>query len=69
MDTDIRSSATTELDLKLTVDEIYALQGCIIGLQGLTASVCKEYRVDNMELLNKLQAITNKYEQITYGDQ
>ena len=58
----------TELDLKLTVDEVYALQGCIIGLQGLTASVCNDYRVDNMELLNKLARITKEYEQAKYGD-
>lgn len=65
VDTD-RVSAVTELDLKLTVDEVYALEGCIIGLQGLTASICKDYHVDNMELLKKLEAITDEYVRRTY---
>lgn len=61
------SSATTELALKLTVDEVYAIQGCILGLQGLTASICKDYHVDNMELLKKLETITDEYVRRTYN--
>ena len=41
----------------LTIDEIYALEGIFIGLEGLTESICKDYKVDSKELLKKLEAV------------
>jgi hypothetical protein len=51
----------------LTIDEIYALEGIFIGLEGLTESICKDYKVDSKELLKKLEAVTDAWVKETYG--
>ena len=51
----------------LTIDEIYALEGIFIELEGLTESICKDYKVDSKELLKKLEAVTDAWVKETYG--
>ncbi|WP_295766041.1 hypothetical protein [uncultured Oscillibacter sp.] len=56
------------MNITLTVNEIYAIQGIIIGLNGLTRSICQDYNVDNQELLKKLEAATEAWVKETYKD-
>lgn len=56
------------MNITLTVNEIYAMQGIFIGLSGLTREICQDYNVDNQELLNKLEAATNAWVKETYGN-
>lgn len=49
------------INLKLTVSETYALQGILIGLEGLTTKICNDYGVDRSQLLNRLSDATDKY--------
>ena len=51
----------------LTVNEIYALEGVLIGLAGLTKSICQDYKVDSEELLKKLETVTNAWVDEAYG--
>lgn len=46
--------------MNFTIDELYAMQGIILGLEGLTRTICKDFNVDNLELLKKLEKITDK---------
>ena len=55
------------MNITLTVDEIYAIQGIIIGLKGLTQKICQDYNVNNLELLDKLEAVTDAWVKETYG--
>lgn len=52
----------------LTIDEIYALEGIFIGLEGLTKSICQDYKVDSTEVLKKLEAVTDAWVKETYGN-
>lgn len=54
------------MNITLTVNEVYALEGIIIGLHGLTKNICQDYSVDNDELLKKLEAATNAWVEKTY---
>lgn len=54
------------MNIQLTVDEIFAIQGIILGLQGLTGKICRDYRVDNMELYKKLADVTDRWVRETY---
>ena len=49
------------MNIHLTEAEAYALQGIILGLQGLTKGICRDYGVDNMQLLRKLQDATDRF--------
>lgn len=49
------------MKIELTVNEVYAMQGIIVGLTGLTKQICNDYNVDNLELLNKLEKFTNQW--------
>lgn len=51
----------------LTIDEIYALQGIFIGLEGLTKGICQDYKVDSREILKKLETVTDTWLKETYG--
>ena len=53
----------------LTIDEIYALEGIFIGLEGLTKKICQDYKVDSKELLKKLEAVTDAWVKEKYGNQ
>jgi len=55
------------MNINLTINEIYAIQGIIIGLKGLTKGICEDYKVDNLELLKKLEAVTDTWMKETYG--
>lgn len=57
-----------EKTVTLTIDEIYALEGILIGLEGLTKSICQDYKVDNKELLKKLDTVTDAWVRETYGN-
>ena len=52
----------------LTIDEIYALESILAGLEGLTKGICQDYKVDNKELLKKLEAVTDAWMKETYGN-
>lgn len=54
------------MNITLTVNEIYALEGIIVSLHGLTKSICHDYDVDNEELLKKLEAVTDAWVEKTY---
>ena len=54
------------MNVILTVNEIYAIQSIIIGLNGLTRKICQDYKVDNQELLEKLKAVTDAWRKETY---
>lgn len=56
------------MNITLTVNEVYALEGIIMGLHGLTKSICQDYNVDNDELLKKLEAVTDARMKETYGN-
>ncbi len=56
-----------DMKISLTVNEIYAMQGIIIGLEGLTRRICQDYQVDNLELLKKLETATDAWIKETYG--
>lgn len=55
------------MNINLTIDEIYALQGIISGLEGLTKTICQRYDVDNLELLKKLEAESDAWLEKTCG--
>lgn len=49
------------MNIHLTEAELYALQGIILGLQGLTGTICRDYGVDNMQLYKKLVDASDRY--------
>ena len=56
-----RMKGVNKMNINLTINEIYAMQGIIIGLEGLTKRICQDFSVNNMELLEKLEAITDAW--------
>ena len=61
-----RAGKEVTMNVILTVNEIYAIQSIIIGLNGLTRKICQDYKVDNQELLEKLKAVTDAWRKETY---
>ena len=55
-----------ELNLTLAVNEVYALSSTIMLLDGLTRTICKDFDVDNIELLQKLSSVTDAYVRSKY---
>lgn len=51
----------------LTIDEVYALKGVFYGLEGLMKKICRSYKVNHGELLEKLEAVTDAWEHNAYS--
>lgn len=49
------------MDIHFTEAEVYALQSVILGLQGLTETICRDFGVDNMQLYKKLVDASDRY--------
>ena len=49
------------MEIFLSLSEAYAIQSIIRGLEGLTGGICRDFGVNNLELLSKLEEATDRF--------
>lgn len=50
-----------KMEILLSLSEAYAIQSIIRGLGGITRGICRDYGVNSMELLSKLEKATDRF--------